>query len=606
MNTASEAAMMSTKLAILALLSASLLTLVNSQSCSAVQACCNDGFCQLSNPRRRPRVSCCQCQPGTSSSGCCGSAPCASCEAGMFSTQLGAATCTECAPGSFNPNVRQTACQLCPPGQFNPERKQIACRPCLGGHYSNSSGALTCDDCPAGSYCLSGSSSPIPCPPGQFNPERKQIACRPCLGGHYSNSSGALTCDDCPAGSYCLSGSSSPIPCPPGSECKINSSEPQPCAAGTYSASSGSPQCDECPVRAFCPFSGLSFFLPCTAGSFCPRAGMAVPIVCPAGSSCPGNSSTPFPCPPTTFCPHSNMTDPLPCPSGQFCPNSGSSAGTPCSRGFYCPPGLAVECRCRVLTFADETGQSSCKPCEYQAVPNTGQSAFVTIFAQHNVEKGMYLAMLIIFASISFSSTCLFIVLFRSRPTFVSRPFHSGVCVYIGSIVLYSCLKALAVNEMLGAQTRQVRKTAEILLKCTFMVFFWLGFVGKMVIIQLWIHVMDGHFNSGGNVDGAGSNEHLIGMAHRTWKVLRVAVVFVCVSYSIGFAVFLDRYFRATALCESQIDTAESSDMCILDNDSGQPSGCISLSNTVQDIQYYWTMRVFSHWLLHSRLPCIR
>jgi hypothetical protein len=123
--------------------------------------------------------------------------------------------------------------------------------------------------------------------------------------------------------------------------------------------------------------------------------------------------------------------------------------------------------------------------------------------------------------------------------------------------------------------------TAEILLNCTFMTFFWLGFVGKMALIQLWMQLICRHTNKGGGTGQHGEN------ARRTWNVLRAAVVAVCVLYSIGFTALLIRYFNTSTLCSSQIAASSSSDVCILASDSSKPPGCDLLVSMVIYIKYY-------------------
>ena len=314
---------------------------------------------------------------------------------------------------------------------------------------------------------------------------------------------------------------------------------------------------------------------------------MTVPIICPSGSFCPSNSSYAHACPPAFLCPYTNMTAPLPCASGDFCPSSGLSAGVSCSQGFYCPPSSAQECRCPVLTFQDETGASFCKNCSEQAVPDTAQDACVTAIAQSPRETKMYFAIVVIFSFVSLSSACLFVVVLRSRSAFSSRPFHWGVCIYIACFVVYGSLKALAVSRLLSVHSEQNRMTAEILLNSTFMIFFWLGFVGKMALIQLWMHLISRHTNEASKGDGSGGVGQHIASARRTWNTLRAAVVVVCLLYSIGFIALLARYFNASAQCSSQIAAASSSDVCILASDSSKPPGCDVLVSMVADIKYF-------------------
>ncbi len=208
----------------------------------------------------------------------------------------------------------------------------------------------------------------------------------------------------------------------------------QPCLPGQSNADPGKssylPCRVSCLAASFCPSPGMSRFTPCVAGP-CPDARMSIPTVCPLGSYCPTNSTFAHPCPPGWFCPNGNMTEALPCPSGSYCPGSGSSSSALCNKGFWYPIGSSSSCRCRVLSYQDEYGASSCKGCEKQAVPSTAQVACIAKIAQSDEERQLYSEVTVIFACVSRISFCLFAALLRSRHTFSSRLFHSGVCIYI-------------------------------------------------------------------------------------------------------------------------------------------------------------------------------
>jgi hypothetical protein len=612
-------------------------------TCSMLFECCNSqqGYCYLGS-----RVSCCQCAPGSYANGCCRQG-CTLCDAGTFSTSVGAAaksSCQSCAPGSFGSSQGQTSCQPCPPGLFNPVQGQTACRPCPGGSFSSSPGAsASCSSCPAGSYCPPGCSLPLTCPPGSECRPNSALP-QPCANGTFADAWGKELCTSCPPGSFCpFSNMTSPIQCQagfscpqfgmayqircdPGTFCPAGSSMPQLCPAGSFNPSSGASSCTPCapgsfnpkngssspadcgpcppgsynpipggslssaclpcPTGALCPLSGMSLYTACVSGSYCPASGMSAPIVCPPGSYCPFNSTHPSLSPPGSLCPYSNMTKALPCPSGFFCAGSGSSVGAVCRKGHYCPAASPQQCRCQVLTFQDEDGASSCKKCAKQAVPSTAQVACVTKIAQSASEKAMYTAIVVIFSIVAFASCCMLAALVRSRGEISVRPFHSGVCLYMACFVIYGILKALAVRGLLTEQSRQEQMNAEILLNCTFTIFFWLGFVGKMALIQLWMHLIHRHAGESGPAVGVGDNG-LLPNARRTWHVLRVSVVVVCTLYTAGFTVLLVLYFKASALCSSQIESASTSDDCITSGDGGEPSGCLSLLDIVRDIKYF-------------------
>jgi len=104
----------------------------------------------------------------------------------------------------------------------------------------------------------------------------------------------------------------------------------------------------------------------------------------------------------------------------------------------------------------------------------------VTDVAVTGSQQTLYKCIIGIFAAISFGSVCLVVILVRSRHAFSVRPFHSGICFYIASFAPYVLLKAVTVGRLLEAKTQEQQLTAGLMLNGTFMLFFWLGFGGKM------------------------------------------------------------------------------------------------------------------------------
>jgi hypothetical protein len=281
------------------------------------------------------------------------------------------------------------------------------------------------------------------------------------------------------------------------------------------------------------------------------------------------------------------MTDPLACPAGRYCADSGLTAGAQCHKGFYCPPASLLQCRCPVLTYQDEEGASGCKSCAKQAVPGTGQVACETKIAMSEDEQSLYSAIVVIFSIVAAASLCMLAALLRSRiAAQSSRTFHSGVCIYAASFVAYGVLKAVAVGGLMKPQSQQEQMRAEILLNCTFMIFFWLGFVGKMALIQLWMHLISRHSDEHAGAEGAAGAKQLFESARRTFNKLRLTAFAVCSLYSIGFTYLTASYFTASAQCSSQIAAASASDVCLVDGDGGLPHVCRSLVGTLSVFKY--------------------
>ena len=87
------------------------------------------------------------------------------------------------------------------------------------------------------------------------------------------------------------------------------------------------------------------------------------------------------------------------------------------------------------------------------------------------------------FCVISLGSVVSAVILLRSRHTFSVRPFHSGICIYIASFAPYALLKVAAVYKLLTTTTQEDQLIAGLILNGTFMIFFCLGFGGKMALM---------------------------------------------------------------------------------------------------------------------------
>jgi hypothetical protein len=171
---------------------------------------------------------------------------------------------------------------------------------------------------------------------------------------------------------------------------------------------------------------------------------------------------------------------------------------------------------------------------------------------------------------------CLVVILVRSRHAFSVRPFHSGICVYIASFAPYALLKAVAVGRLLEAGTQGEQLTAGLMLNGTFMMFFWLGFGGKMALIQLWMHLISRHTS--------GDSEHaLMESARRTWRFMRLTVLLVCVLYGTGFVSLVGVYAQASSGCAAAADSL----VCIPLASSATPSSCQEVVSLAQGIVYY-------------------
>jgi hypothetical protein len=190
----------------------------------------------------------------------------------------------------------------------------------------------------------------------------------------------------------------------------------------------------------------------------------------------------------------------------------------------------------------------------------------------------LYWTIIGIFCVISLGSVVLSVILVRSRHTFSVRPFHSGICIYIASFAPYALLKVVAVHKFLNTTTQEDQLTAGLILNATFMIFFCLGFGGKMALIQLWMHLISRHTSGE-------SEQSLIVSAHKTWKFMRLTVLAVCVLYSGGFISLVGVFAQSSFACAA---AAVDPNMCIPLSESGTtPPECQQLVELAQGISYY-------------------
>jgi hypothetical protein len=200
----------------------------------------------------------------------------------------------------------------------------------------------------------------------------------------------------------------------------------------------------------------------------------------------------------------------------------------------------------------------------------------VTDVAVTSSEQTLYKCIIGIFAAISLGSVWLVVVFVRSRHAFFVRPFHSGVCFYIASFAPYALLKAVAVGRLLEAKTQEQQLSAGVMLNSSFMMFFWLGFAGTMALIQLWMHLISRHT--------VGKSEPvMLGTVHRTWRLMRVTVVVVCVLYGVGFLSLVGVYGQASSACAAAADST----VCIALTSSATPAACQRVVSLAQGIVYY-------------------
>lgn len=113
-------------------------------------------------------AACASCQPGSYSS-TAAAAECVPCPAGTAQSLDGQTTCDPCMPGTLAAREGMAHCQECPQGTYGDEPRAWACTECPLGHYQNTTGQTMCKACAAGSFAASkGTIECTLCPPGTY------------------------------------------------------------------------------------------------------------------------------------------------------------------------------------------------------------------------------------------------------------------------------------------------------------------------------------------------------------------------------------------------------------------------------------------------------
>jgi hypothetical protein len=439
--------------------------------------------------------------------------------------------------------------------------------------------------CAAGFHSLTGTTQCVPCGLGRANAYVGQVDCACCAAGTFSNVSGLTQCFPCsdgPIGCQGLCTSNPSCSCTEVSDCDLNGCSSgcffqseicQRAPAGSYTrckipsnCSASSNLLEKCPPGSASPAIGASSnttCTPCQAGTYCPEQGTVTPTLCKKGYFSKLGAE---------ICEL--------CPAGTFSSADASPSCKSCKFGTHCPKGSTQPCSCPVNSYSDTEGAENCSPCLGQAEPLMGQRECVSLVlpSGSNVYL-LYHSIIGIFVSISLGSVVLVVILVRSRRMFSVRPFHSGICIYIASFAPYALLKAVAVYKLLNVQTQEQQLINNLMISGTFLIFFCLGFGGKMALIQLWMHLISRHTSNE-------SEQSLMASARQTWKFMRRTVLAVCIIYSAGFASLVSLFALSSSACAAAA-VADSKSCIPLSLSGDVPPDCLRVVALSQGITYY-------------------
>ena len=237
-----------------------------------------------------------------------GSAPCAFCLVGKFSTAFASTSqtmCQSCAVGKFSSNEGRSYCTTCTAGSFQSGFFAANCTSCDAGSYTTADGAAMCIPCTAGTFQTAiGSTVCMLCESGTFQSSEGSSTCLACFRGSYQSTIGASVCKFCPQGSTSMAGSISFANC----TCDIGFSGIVSlfsvicfaCASGKYKTMYGPSACMDCPIASSSPpgsssisncscnagyFQSNNSCSPCVPGTFNPVAASTSCTACSNHSS---------------------------------------------------------------------------------------------------------------------------------------------------------------------------------------------------------------------------------------------------------------------------------------------------------------------------------
>jgi hypothetical protein len=253
-----------------------------------------------------------------------GTAYCAPCVLGLYSSSSGATLCLSCSPGNYNSlGTASVSCTPCPTGTYADVYGSTACKTwtalCpLGNAWAagTSTGNSTCTPCAYPPYniyvysvnscsyvCIAGyqiTSGCTACPVGTYKSAATNTLCLSCMSGQYQSGTVGTVCLLCSSGTFgSTTGLGVCAACGPGLYVgTTGATAPAPCSVGKYSTGLGTVACASCAAGAtsgrgttFCYPVGtkaafwyqLSGVLQCSAGAYSTSPAFTACVSCSAG-----------------------------------------------------------------------------------------------------------------------------------------------------------------------------------------------------------------------------------------------------------------------------------------------------------------------------------
>ncbi len=208
-----------------------------------------------------------------------------------------------------------------------------------------------------------------------------------------------------------------------------------------------------------------------------------------------------------------------------------------------------------MFEYQPAVDQSACLSCPFAVKPEFAAVACVSqrITASQDVSF-LYYILVVMFSCMAAAAAVIIIFLLRSRHTIFRHPGHIGIFLYFIFFIPYAALEASSLGQLAVLSSSDLdyaaRASAEISSSAAFAAFFGVGFITKVVILQMWSHIVKLHISSTST-----PNSNLQNLLRFTYKSFVWAVVTTVTTYVVGFGVLTSEYITITGECVKQQDS---------------------------------------------------
>jgi hypothetical protein len=178
------------------------------------------------------------------------------------------------------------------------------------------------------------------------------------------------------------------------------------------------------------------------------------------------------------------------------------------------------------------------------------------------------------------------IALLHSRRTIFRHPGHIGIFLYFSFFIPYAALEASSLGQLAklsGSGSSEdldndASVAAQISSSAAFAGFFGIGFITKVVMLEMWSHIVKLHVSSSRSSTLNPNLQKLLRWTHRSFVWAVAATV---TTYVVGFGVLTSEYIDHTRECARQQDSQCADSAQVLQ----QP--CVQSQNSKNNLTVY-------------------